>query len=76
MRKRVVDWKMKFLFLAEKKILLKVVIQTIPTYAMSIFLLPKELYKDINGKMHRFWWGKIENDNKNSLDELGENGSS
>jgi hypothetical protein len=46
--KRVSDWKRKFLSQAGKEIMLKAVIQAIPTYNMSIFLHPKELCKDMN----------------------------
>jgi hypothetical protein len=46
--KRLNDWKLKFLSQAGKEILLKAVIQAIPTYNMSIFLLPKGLCADIN----------------------------
>jgi hypothetical protein len=62
--KRVNDWKTIFLSQVGKEILLKVVVQAIPTYSMSIFLLPKELCKEINSIMQRFWWGHKENKNK------------
>jgi hypothetical protein len=51
------DWKLKFLSQAGKEILLKVVIQAIPTYSMSVFSLPKALCKEINSLMQKFWWG-------------------
>jgi hypothetical protein len=47
-------WKEKFLSQVGKKILLKVVVQAIPTYTMSLFLLPKTLCNDINSMMSRF----------------------
>lgn len=39
-----------------KRDLLKAVIQSIPTYVMSCFELPKQLCKDIHRLMERFWW--------------------
>jgi hypothetical protein len=54
--KRMQDWKVKFLSQAGKEILLKSVIQAIPTYGMSVFLLPKSLCKEINSLMQNFWW--------------------
>jgi ribonuclease HI len=54
--KRMQDWKVKFLSQAGKEILLKSVIQAIPTYGMSVFLLPKTLCKEINSLMQKFWW--------------------
>ncbi|XP_059436384.1 uncharacterized protein LOC132169351 [Corylus avellana] len=50
-RKRISDWKVKFLSQAGKEILIKVVLQAIPTYNMSIFLLQKKLCNDLNGLM-------------------------
>ena len=68
-RRRVTDWKTKLLSQAGKEILFKVVVQAIPIYNMSIFLLPKELCTEINQMMHKFWWGN-KGKKKNSLDEL------
>jgi hypothetical protein len=56
-RRRVTDWKTKLLSQAGKEILLKAMVQAIPTYSMSIFLIPKELCKEINKMMQKFWWG-------------------
>jgi hypothetical protein len=61
---RINGWKEKFLSQGGKEILFKAVIQAIPTYTMSVFLLPKTLCKDINSMMARFWWGNKENDSK------------
>jgi hypothetical protein len=59
-RKCLQDWKLKFLSQAGKEILLKAVVQAIPTYCMNIFLLPKNLCNEINSLMQRFWWGRKE----------------
>jgi ribonuclease HI len=59
--KRLGDWKLKLLSQAGKEVLLKAVIQAIPTYSMSIFLLPKGLCLEINALMQKFWWGNQEN---------------
>jgi ribonuclease HI len=58
--KRMQDWKLKFLSQAGKEILIKSVLQAIPTYGMSVFLLPKSLCKEINSLMQKFWWGNQE----------------
>jgi hypothetical protein len=50
-QRRLGDWKLKFLSQARKEILLKAVIQAIPIYSMSIFLLPKGLCNELNSLM-------------------------
>jgi ribonuclease HI len=57
-------WKKKFLTHVGKEILLKAVIQAIPTYTMSVFRLPKTLTREINSLMGKFWWSFKENINK------------
>ena len=37
--------------------LIKSVIQAIPTYLMSIYKLPRKITQEINSAMARFWWG-------------------
>ena len=62
--KRLKDWKLKFLSQTGIEILLKVVVQAIPTYCMGVFLLPKSLCTEINSLMQNFWWGQQGNDRK------------
>jgi hypothetical protein len=54
---RIKGWKEKLLFIGGKEILLKVVAQAIPIYAMFVFLLPKKVCKKINDVISQFWWG-------------------
>lgn len=62
--KRLQYWKLKFPSLAGNEILIKGVIQVIPTYCMSVFLLPKALCLEINKLMQNFWWSHFNNDSK------------
>lgn len=55
--KKLNSWKEKTSSLAAKEVLIKSVIQTIPTYAMSVFLLPLSITKSITGLSHNFLWG-------------------
>jgi len=54
--KKLSNWRYKFLSQAGKEVLLKAVIQAIPTYCMSVFMLPASLCKDLNRLMQSFWW--------------------
>jgi hypothetical protein len=58
-QKRLNNWKIKFISQAEKKILLKAVVQAIPTYSMSVFQLPATLCKELEGLMQHIWWGHM-----------------
>lgn len=57
---QISNWKNKFLSQVGKKVLVKAVAQSIPTYLMSIFLLLKALLKEMNAMLHRYWWGHHE----------------
>ena len=51
-------WKEKLLSKAGKEVMIKAVVQSIPTYSMSVFKLPIGLCKDIKAMIRKFWWGK------------------
>nr|XP_023888394.1 uncharacterized protein LOC112000487 [Quercus suber] len=47
-------WKEKLLSQAGKEIMIKAVVQSIPTYSMSVFKLPMGLCKDIEAMIHKY----------------------
>lgn len=51
-------WKEKFLSHAGKEVMIKVVVQSMPTYSMSVFKMPVSLCKDIEAMNYKFWWGQ------------------
>ena len=57
-------WKEKLLSHADKEILIKVVAQEIPTYTMSVFLLPNSLCDEMTSMVRQFWWGQNNGKNK------------
>jgi hypothetical protein len=54
---RIKGWKEKLLSVGGKEILIKAILQDIPVYAMSAFLLPKNICKKITDIISQFWWG-------------------
>lgn len=50
-------WKSKLLSLAGREVLLKVVAQAIPLYAMPCFAFPKHFCDKLNSYICNFWWG-------------------
>ena len=50
-------WKEIFFSQGGKKVLIKFVIQVIPTYVMSCFIIPDNIIKEIDAVSARFYWG-------------------
>lgn len=59
--KRINSWGEKMLSSAGKEVLIKAVLQSIPTYIMSCFMLPGYLIRSIESAIRSFWWGSGSN---------------
>ncbi|XP_057811868.1 uncharacterized mitochondrial protein AtMg00310-like [Salvia miltiorrhiza] len=57
-RKKSKDWKRRFLLGAGKMVLIKAVLQSIPSYIMSCFALPDQVCQQLNSVAVRFFWGQ------------------
>lgn len=62
--KKIAEWSNKTLSRAGKTILVKCVAQSIPTYCMSCFKIPKTLYNEIERLMNGYWWNSGGNQTK------------
>jgi hypothetical protein len=69
MLSKIVGWKSKLLSQAARTTLIKSVANAIPSYTMSLFLLPKGFCKEINSLLRKFWWG-FPQDKKHNLSFL------
>lgn len=47
----------KNLSMAGREVLIKAVLQSIPTYVMSYFRLPRTILDEVEKTIRRFWWG-------------------
>jgi hypothetical protein len=63
-RNKLKGWKERHLSYAGRGILISAVIQALPTYLMSCFLLPKVIYDQMEQVMCRFWWGSRDRQHK------------
>ena len=55
--RKLQGWEEKLLSQADREILIKAVVQAIPTYMMSCFMLPQGLCHEIEFLIRMFWWG-------------------
>lgn len=62
--RRVQSWSAKSVSRAGKSVLIKNVAQSIPTYCMSCFLLPKSLYQEMEKMLNKYWWKSGSGDGK------------
>ena len=53
---RIRGWKEKLLSVGGREVLLKAVIQAIPTYAMLVYKLHKHMCNSITTAMSKYWW--------------------
>jgi hypothetical protein len=61
---RLGNWKVKFLSQVGKEVLLKAVVQAIPTYCTGVFQLPISLCKELNQMMQNVWWNHMSQTSK------------
>ena len=54
---KIQGWKEKLLSQAGREVLIKSILQAMPTFTMNCFKLPKSLCKDIESLIRKFWWG-------------------
>ncbi|KAL0365728.1 UNVERIFIED_CONTAM: putative mitochondrial protein [Sesamum angustifolium] len=54
--KKISGWNAKLLSQAGMEVLIKAVLQAIPTYAMGCFRLPVTLLREIQSMISNFWW--------------------
>lgn len=62
--KRVQSWRPKSISQAGKTILIKNGAQSIPSYCMSCFLLPKTLCQEMERIMNKYWWNSNPRQNR------------
>ncbi|XP_024642261.2 uncharacterized protein [Medicago truncatula] len=61
---KISSWSSKCLSKAGREVMIKSVLQSIPSYIMSIFRLPNQLLDEIEKMMNTFWWGHGGSNNK------------
>jgi len=54
---KINSWSSKCLSKVEREVMIKSVLQSIPSYVMSIYLLPNKLVDAIEIMINAFWWG-------------------
>lgn len=62
--KKLQGWKTKLLSQAGREVLLKAMVQAIPTFAISCFKLPVGLCNEIEMQIRKCWWGECSGQRK------------
>lgn len=52
---KISSWHHKFFSSGRKEVLIKIVAQAVPVYAISVFKLPLGIYEDMQRTIARFW---------------------
>jgi hypothetical protein len=55
--KRINSWRGRALSKAGKEVMIKSVLQAIPSYVMSVYFLPDSTIKEMERMINSFWWG-------------------
>ena len=55
-RSKMQGWSKRLFACAGRETLLKSIIQAIPTFSMSVFLLTKKVWKSLKSCMAKYWW--------------------
>ncbi|CAM8900015.1 unnamed protein product [Rhodiola kirilowii] len=59
--RKISDWKHRLLSGAGREVLIKLVLQSIPIYAMSCYKIHLSICKKLAGDIIRFWWHEVKN---------------
>jgi ribonuclease HI len=55
--RKINSWRSRPISKAGKEIMIKSILQAIPTYVMSIYLIPDATVNEIEKMLNSFWWG-------------------
>lgn len=53
---KIKGWSKRLLSFRGKEVFLKAVLQSLPTYFLSIFLLPQGIIDNVKFKLKNYWW--------------------
>lgn len=63
-QRKLKGWKALTLSQGALEILIKSIVQAIPTYVMSYFSIPVSICHEIESAINRYWWGGSEDKRK------------
>ena len=63
-KQQIQSWECRFMSKTGKELLPKSIAQSIPSYAIGVFLLPISVCKDMERLMNNFWWKQAKEGSK------------